>query len=273
MDLTRADIARFKQDGFCTVEGFFDQREINGMRVELARLQRDGKLRNVATDGDGRTHSQSQVNLQICPISSRSPFYRALKWHPRVISGVQQLIGDPVVFRLDQIFLKPAHHGAGTKWHQDNAYWNQPHPELGTGMWVAIHDANVANGCMNVVPRSYERLERHERDLGSDHHIYAPVVPEDRAVAIELKAGGVLFFNWGTLHCTRANTTSAARAGLALHFMNGDAVNEAFWDYETNVRLTGPQSTGGLAEEGVAGRGTWASELEAALRMAEHQPA
>ncbi len=266
MPISPAAVAQFATEGYCTIERFFTEREVLGMRAELDRLMEDGLLRNVACDGDGRTMSSTSANLQICPISPRSTFFRALKWHPRVIPAVQQLIGDPVVFRLDQIFLKPAHSGSGTSWHQDNAYWHQPQPEKGTGMWVAMHDATIQNGCMHIVPGSHHHLEPHERDLRSDHHIFAPEVDDALAVPIELKAGGVLFFNWGILHCTRANGTDRARAGLALHFKNGDTVNERFWDDATNVRLTGSGATGGLAEEGAVVEGTWEAELERILR-------
>jgi phytanoyl-CoA hydroxylase len=256
----------FASQGYCTVPQFFSPREVAGMRAELDRFVEEGLLRNVACDNDGKTHSASAFNLQICPISNHSGLFRALKWHPRVIGAVQQLIGDPVVFRLDQIFLKPAQHGAGTSWHQDNGYWHQPHPEKGTGMWVALHDATIANGTMHIVPGSHRHMERHERDPRSDHHIYAPEVDDALALPIELPAGGVLFFNWGILHCTRANTTDRARAGLALHFMNGDATNEGFWaGYPFNVRLTGDQATGGLAEEGAVVQGSWDAELERIL--------
>lgn len=257
MVLDPARLQQFRTAGYTTVPDFFAADETAAMRAELGRLVDAGKLRNVATEGDGATHSSSVFNLQICPLSPHSELFRSLKWHPRVIAAVQALIGDPVVFRLDQIFLKPPRHGAGTSWHQDNAYWHQPHPERATGMWIALHDATVANGTMHIVPGSHGQLERHVRDPGSDHHIYAPDVREEEALPIELPAGGVLFFNWGILHCTRANTTERERAGLALHFANGAFVNEDFWGQDTNVRLTGAGSTDGLQEEGVRGPGSW----------------
>ena len=263
--LESAAIAHFAEHGYCTVADFFTPREIHGMRRELERFQAEGLVRNVATTGDGATHAVDSFNLQICPLSNCSTLFRSLKWHERVLGSVQQLVGDPVIFRLDQIFLKPAFHGAGTNWHQDNAYWNQPNPERGVGMWVALHDATCANGTMHVIPRSHVRLEPHVRDLGSDHHIHVREVPEERAVPIELPAGGVLFFNWGTLHCTKANRTAQARAGLALHFRNGDYINDDFYGDATIVPLTGPQASGGVTEYGQLVQGTWPQELERIL--------
>ena len=263
--LDPATVAHFAEQGYCTVPDFFSEREITGMRRELERFQSEGLVRNVATSGDGATHAVDTFNLQICPLSNCSTLFRSLKWHDKVLASVQQLVGDPVIFRLDQIFLKPAFHGAGTNWHQDNAYWRQPNPERGVGMWVALHDASRANGTMHVIPRSHVRLEAHIRDLASDHHIHVPNVPEEQAVPIELPAGGVLFFNWGILHSTKANRTAQARAGVALHFRNGDYINEDFYGDSTIVALTGPTASGGVAEYGSQVAGTWPSELERML--------
>jgi ectoine hydroxylase-related dioxygenase (phytanoyl-CoA dioxygenase family) len=171
-----------------------------------------------------------------------------------------------VFFVLDQIFLKPARHGAGTSWHQDNGYWKQPQPTTSTGMWIAVHDATKANGTMNIIPRSHIRLEEHERDLNSDHHIHVPKVDESKAVTVELKAGGVLFFNFGILHCTRANTTDRERAGLALHFINQDSMSADFLatkPYGTcHVPLTDRE---GRLQPGIPSPETWAREVERSL--------
>jgi ectoine hydroxylase-related dioxygenase (phytanoyl-CoA dioxygenase family) len=264
MSLTAAAIRQFHELGYCTAPGFFDSREVAAMRAELERFQREGMLRNVATDGDGKTHSSTAFNLQICPMARRSRFYRALPWAPKVIDAVRTCIGDPVVFWLDQIFLKPGRHGAGTNWHQDNAYFGQPDPTAGVGMWTALHDATIENGCMNVIPRSHVSLRPHRRDPGSDHHIYAPDARDEESVPIELAAGGILLFNWGVLHCTKGNRTDRDRAGLALHFYNGEKALDSAWN-ETRAFVTGPEATGGVAEYGERVEGTWDAEVERML--------
>ena len=45
-----------------------------------------------------------------------------------MIRAVSELIGDPYILRLDQIFVKPDRNGLGTSWHQDNAYFNIENP-------------------------------------------------------------------------------------------------------------------------------------------------
>lgn len=218
--ISQAQITHFKEEGYVVVPGFFDQNEVTVMQRELARLVENGLLRNVATAGDGTTHSKDVFNLQICPLSPHSEVFRALPYASKVRMAVESLIGPDFLLQLDQIFLKPGKHGAGTNWHQDNAYFGIEDPAQGVGMWVAVHDATVANGTMHVVPRSDVNLRVHGRDMGSDHHITC-VVDEavDTVVPIEMKAGGALFFNYGIAHCTKGNTTDKDRAGLAMHFL------------------------------------------------------
>jgi len=171
------------------------------------------------------------------------------------VSAVSELIGDPVMLRLDQVFLKPGGDGAGTSWHQDNAYFKVKDPMKGVAMWIAVHDATIANGTMHMIPgMQYVELE-HSRDLGSDHHIRC-YPDESKQVPCEIAAGGVIFFAYGTPHCTKGNTTDKDRAGLAYHFYNAayppsDAISVP------TPYLTGPQASGGEQEYGEDQRGRW----------------
>jgi ectoine hydroxylase-related dioxygenase (phytanoyl-CoA dioxygenase family) len=244
-----------------------DDQEVQAMRAELDRLKRDGLLRNVATEGDGKTHSQTKMNLQLCPMYPHSDFFRAMPFAPKVAEAVRQLIGDPVLLHLDQVFLKPGRHGAGTNWHQDNAYFKVGDPLKGTALWTAVHDANEANGTMRIAPDAFREKLEHTRDPQSDHHIRC-YPDESRAVTIELPAGGVMFFAYGTPHATGANNTDHERAGVALHFINAEVTQEAVGGFEPGKRpyLTGPDASGGQNEYGVQVGGTWEQEVERVLK-------
>jgi ectoine hydroxylase-related dioxygenase (phytanoyl-CoA dioxygenase family) len=265
MKLTPEQLSQYRNEGYTTVPDFFTAEEIAAMRAELQRFKDEGLLRNVATEGDGKTTSMQVANLQICPIAPRSELFRALGFADKVVSAVSQLIGEPIVWQLDQIFLKPGRHGAGTGWHQDGAYFQLKNRRHGVGMWTAIHAASVANGTMHVIPRGDAELLAHERDGGSNHHIKC-VVDESKAVPIELPAGGVLFFNYGVPHCTKANNTDHERAGLALHFLREDAEalvsNKENYVNPRHAIVTGPNSTHGMKEYGVDLRGEWERQVE-----------
>jgi len=183
-----------------------------------------------------------------------------------VLQAVTQLLGEPVLLHLDQVFLKPPRDGMGTNWHQDNAYFKISDPLKGTAMWIAIHDATVENGTLRVVPGCFREEFPHARDPYSDHHIRC-YPPEERAEAVELEAGGVVFFCYGTPHSTGANGTDRERAGVAYHFLRADYAPEKLLapDRTYNPYLTGPEATGGDWEYGETVAGTWEREVESAL--------
>jgi ectoine hydroxylase-related dioxygenase (phytanoyl-CoA dioxygenase family) len=267
-------IAQFREEGYVALPEFWNEREVSAMRADLARLQRAGKLHNVATDGDGVTHSQVKANLQLCPLWPHSNLFRAMPFAPKVAEAVSQLIGDPVVLHLDQVFLKPARTGAGTNWHQDNAYFQIPDPLRGTALWTAVHPATIANGTIRVIPRAFGELLEHRRDPESDHHIRC-WPDESRAVSVELPAGGVVFFAYGTPHATGGNRTDNERAGVALHFIHAEQNGVARGGFELGKRpiLTGPDATGGEREYGIRVAGAWEAEVDgslAALSTAKH---
>ncbi|MCS6774927.1 MAG: phytanoyl-CoA dioxygenase family protein [Chloroherpetonaceae bacterium] len=269
MNLDSNQIARFHETGYITLPEFYSAQEVAAMRAELERLKRAGKLRNVATEGDGKTPSHTMVNLQLCPMSPHSPLFRAMPFDPKVIAAVRQLIGDPVVLHLDQVFLKPGRHGSGTAWHQDNAYFRIADPLKGTAMWVAVHDATVANGTLHLIPGSFRIEYAHSRDPYSDHHIRC-YPDETQAVPIKLPAGGVAFFAYGTVHCTQANSTDHERAGVALHFVNGDVLPPDYFRPDDLMRhpfLTGPQADDGLSTYGECMTSAWTREVHNALTV------
>lgn len=247
--------AVFLRDGFFVQPGFFSTHEVAMMQDEIERFKREGLLRNVSTDGDGKTHSTSKRNLQLCPTFPHSPRFKALPFDDKVVNAISELIGDPVLLRLDQVFLKPGGDGAGTSWHQDNAYFKLKDPMKGVAMWIAVHDATIANGTMHMIPgMQYVELE-HRRDPDSDHHVRC-YPNESLEAPCEIAAGGVVFFAYGTPHCTKGNTTEKDRAGLAYHFFHAD-----FPPHDTipvsTPHLTGPVAQGGLEEYGEDQRGKW----------------
>ena len=76
MSLSNEQVNLFRDNGYVTVERFFTPDEARAMQLEIDRFKRAGLVRNVATDGDGKTTSQSQKNLQLCPMFDKSDILR-----------------------------------------------------------------------------------------------------------------------------------------------------------------------------------------------------
>ena len=261
--LTNEQISQFHKLGYLILSNFFSEQETRALVAELERFKRDGLGRNVATDGDGQTLSQTKVNYQIIPLNNKSTLMRALPFAPKVKYLISRLIGEPFGRNLDQIFLKPGRSGVGTDWHTDNGYFRLSDPSKGMALWIALHDSNLANGTLHVIPGSDKMSFAHERDGNSNHHIHiSEGLAESEAVPAIIKAGGVVCFNYGIAHATKENTTDQERAGLAFHFVRTDHIPAASSDhFKDVVHITGPAASGGQTEYGLQVAGTWEDEV------------
>jgi len=244
--LTEENIKEFRELGFTKVNHFWSDSELAGIKSALEELVSAGKLNNVATDGDGLTHTLEDRNLQLCPLMPEHKIFDCLPYTDKVRQAVSSLLvrdpGEGVCCYLSQTFWKPARHGLGTGWHQDNAYFKLSDGRRGTAMWTAVHDATVENGTLHVIPGYDGEVLEHVRDGTSDHHISCQHrVDDSKAVAMEVPAGGVVFFNCNTPHCTKENKTDHPRAAVAYHFVNMEVVGERHFSlpegavYETPV--------------------------------------
>src|SRR6266571_1646266 len=126
--------------------------------------------------------------------------------NPRLMKLLDQLIEPDHRMVQDMALLKPPFHGSEKPWHQDTAYfdWTPLGGILGT--WIALDEATVENGCMQVIPGSHldgPAPHFHVRDC----QIADQRVQVERAVAIPLKPGGILFFSGLLHHGTPPNTT------------------------------------------------------------------
>jgi ectoine hydroxylase-related dioxygenase (phytanoyl-CoA dioxygenase family) len=243
--LSNAKIEHFRTEGWVAVERFWTVDEVAAMRAELERLKRAGKIANVATAGDGVTPATEAQNLQLVPLAPHSRLFSRMAFAPQAVEAVTDLIGAPALLHLDQVFLKPARNGAGTSWHQDNAYFRVADPFMGTAMWTAVHDATRENGTLKVIPRAFDVDLPHARDPESNHHVRC-WPDETGAIDVEVPAGGAIFFCYGTPHGTGGNRTERERAGVALHYLRAD---QAFADggYPAEFRRPVSEADGPLA--------------------------
>lgn len=217
--LTDSQLEYYWTNGFLAIPEFYDRDETRALQQEVERLQHEGLLRDVSTD---TKHS----NLQLVATWRYSELLRDVPFHPKLARLVSQIVGQPAFLYFDQIFLKPARHGAGTSWHQDNDYFHLRDPRQGVAVWTAVHAATAANGAMRFIPGSQSEALPHRRDQMSDHHVRC-YPDESKAVLTELPAGGVVIFTFNTAHATGANGTDNLRAGFALHFANVEGATGA----------------------------------------------
>ncbi|MCG3148831.1 MAG: hypothetical protein PCFJNLEI_02280 [Verrucomicrobiae bacterium] len=168
-------------------------------------------------------HTQSDAELELrvrklmwyCEVS---PFFETLATnHPRIRGVVESLLGaDPIRFQ-DMALVKPPFIGTEKPWHQDNAYFAVTPLEAVLGVWIALDDALVENGCMHVLVGEHKVGPR-KHYHGTDCEIMPDRLNPQRAVPVELPAGGAMFFAGMLPHQTPPNSSPLRRRALQFHY-------------------------------------------------------
>ncbi|MGC4042715.1 MAG: phytanoyl-CoA dioxygenase family protein [Armatimonas sp.] len=176
---------------------------------------------------------ETQVGKEIAQIGlldrhTTEPFIYELATHPKVLDAVESVLG-PDFFLLATHFFCKYGEGAGASkfvaWHQDVTYWGLE-PAQAVTVWLAIDDANEANGCMQAIPGTHiEGIREHgtAQQAGNLLSINqeVPVTPpeEASAVSLELKAGWASLHDGCLIHGSLPNTSSRRRCGLTLRYI------------------------------------------------------
>jgi phytanoyl-CoA hydroxylase len=152
---------------------------------------------------------------------------KALSHHPKLLAVVQQLIGGRTPFMFqDMALVKPPRLGREKPWHQDHAYFDYP---LGTpvvGVWIALDEATVENGCMQVLPgrhREGPKIHFQRRDW----QICDTEMMGAKSVAAPLQPGGLLLFDGLLPHGTPHNSSPKRRRALQYHYTAEDVVKSS----------------------------------------------
>ena len=127
---------------------------------------------------------------------------------------VADLIGPDVRLYWDQAVYKKPGTDSPFPWHQDNGY-TFIEPQQYLTCWVALTDADEANGCPWVIPGLHHlgTLAHTEGDLG-----HVCLTDAQGAVPAPAKAGSIVVFSSLTPHSTGPNHTGGTRKSYIVQF-------------------------------------------------------
>ncbi|MFH1572103.1 MAG: phytanoyl-CoA dioxygenase family protein [Gemmatimonadota bacterium] len=151
------------------------------------------------------------------------PFWVRLVSDDRLLDIAQEYLGPNIALFASHYIAKPPGDGQPVLWHQDGAYWPLEPMEVVT-LWLAVDDADAANGCMRVVPGTQHmdlQALQQARDvpnvLGSQ--LDPRLVDEASAVDVELRAGDVSVHHPNIIHGSNPNTSARRRCGLTIRYI------------------------------------------------------
>lgn len=145
----------------------------------------------------------------------------ALAFHPKLIAVLTKILGDTPVLFQDMALLKPPRLGREKPWHQDLSYFNYDPTARVVGVWIALDEATIENGCMQLLPGEHKEPIHHWKRR--DWQICDSEILGRKSTAAPLKPGGLLIFHGLLPHGTPHNNSEKRRRALQFHYIGAGA--------------------------------------------------
>ncbi|RIV17303.1 phytanoyl-CoA dioxygenase family protein [Fibrisoma montanum] len=212
-NITSAEKAAYQQDGYLIKRGLFSPEEID----VLYGLATDDTVTGHSmdlTDTEGRA---TKLTLWFTPGNDS---FGLMSRSERLVNAVRTLLGPAgdVCHFHSKVMQKEPHTGGAWEWHQDYGYWYKNgflYPEAMISVMVALTEATVENGCLQVLPGTH-RMQRFEHTFvgeqqGADQAFVEEARKHSELVYVTLQPGDVLFFHANLLHRSDANRSDKPR--------------------------------------------------------------
>jgi ectoine hydroxylase-related dioxygenase (phytanoyl-CoA dioxygenase family) len=234
-NLSDAEKADLERDGFLIRQNVFDPAELRAIAQECERL-----AERVTAAAKGKKHRigsymferQNEIETYVkwepdAPdlLQGIEPFRHLSEelagWgmDPRLVHPSRAIVGqDDLMLYTEKLNLKRARRGGKYILHQDFPYWRDENPSahrVATAM-LFLDDATRENGCLEAAPGSHREGVQKMRDVeGFGALEMDPALfDHSRLVALEAKAGSVVWFGAFLVHRSLPNTSGDDRRAL-----------------------------------------------------------
>lgn len=240
---------QYTTDGFFKVESFVDPSVGEAMLDDVVGIVRAND-RGETVDalvmpeaqpdfGSGKANPEDAI-AKVFKLHRRSAFASFLRT-PELLPIVTGLLGtgDVDCFLSQFIFKNP---GAwGQPWHQDSYYFPFTPARPIVGLWLAVTEATLENGCLHVLPGSHaEPVHEHvpDRRPGANYG-YMEIVDHDMdgQSPTLMQPGDLLVFDSHLMHRSTDNVSDGIRAAMVFHVAAAGTVDgtEAARGYKSPV--------------------------------------
>jgi phytanoyl-CoA hydroxylase len=250
---------RYQTDGFLVLEDFVDARTCDSLRHRAEELVQEFEPRETISifstaaqnhvrddyflnsgdkirfffeedaflpDGSLKQSKERSINKIGHALHELDPIFREFSNTPAITQLVDDLgIEKPLLLQSMYIFKQPKIGGEVTC-HQDSTFL-YTEPQDIAGLWFALEDATVENGCLWAIPGGHRMglKSRWVRSAGGMHFEVLDNLPwpEEQLVPMEVRKGSLIVLNGLLPHKSLANHSSRSRHAYSLHVINGNS--------------------------------------------------
>ncbi len=213
------------RDGFLVVEGVTNAQDAARVRQLIEPLFEkrvgfgEGRQFDMAgTDAKGEAPKLPQILAPrtFAPALAETEMFRNAN------KLALELLGPEVRFVFDHVIKKPAHDGAVTPWHQDEAFHDPMFHYDEISIWVPLQAVNAENGCMQFIPGPVEVLPHGSPNNDPRVHVIECISGFNAkdAILCPLELGSCTVHTGRTVHGAGANHSDAPRYAYIMVFEN-----------------------------------------------------
>ncbi len=224
--LTKEQLQSYKHDGYLILPYFLNQEEVREIKSEATKICRGAyQIPGISKSDENETDEQCLAKYLCIHMPHKvSPIMEKYVRHPKIAEALSELISPNVKCMQSMLFIKPPGF-PGQAYHQDERYIPTEDRSL-TGVWMAIDEATIRNGCLWVIPGTHKDAlyswaphDNPEYD-GADE---TQDIPRSKEIPVEIPSGGAVFFNGFLLHSSLKNRSSIYRRVLVNHYMSAES--------------------------------------------------
>ncbi|WP_010584545.1 phytanoyl-CoA dioxygenase family protein [Schlesneria paludicola] len=237
----------YQTHGFLVLRNVFDTTEIQSLLEESNRLLNErGDLispQNLRCRYMAHHETGEQLFEVFDPVNDISSICQRFSLHPRILSAVEALYGEPACLFKEKLIFKPP--GAlGYQLHQDIPLAWKDFPRTFLTVLIPIDPSSEENGCTEVFS-GY-----HNDFLTNDASLYMlpdSVVDANRCTALVLNPGDIAIFHGLTPHRSAPNRSSQMRRVLYVSYNarsdGGDQRDAHYAEFRERIRSHRQQMT------------------------------
>src|SRR5437870_5412142 len=257
MRITGEQLAAYERDGFLVLENFIRGDDCDRLRARAGDLVRDFDPQGLVSifstheqtrtsddyflesgdkirfffeenafrpDGTLRQSKERSINKIGHALHDLDPVFDKFSRTPEIKQLVFDLgIADPLLLQSMYIFKQPRIGGEVTC-HQDATFiYTEPLKVM--GLWFALEDATIENGCLWAIPGGHNlglksRFMRAE-DVGTRFEVFdSSPWPEEKLAPLEVRKGALIVLHPLLPHLSRENRSAKSRHAYTLHVID-----------------------------------------------------